>query len=369
MADDERTIRCDVKKYRRRRGLSQADLARVTGLGRQAIYDMESGRYLPNTAVALRLARVLGCPVEMLFREEAPAEFQSLHLLNGAEATARLSLAQVREKLVGVPLPGAPAWPFKLETADGFLLADKTVDCQTPRAQLAGTVLVLGCDPALSVLNGLMARAAPGLRAHTVFASSRQALLSLKAGHAHVAGIHYHSFGPGEGNLEAIRSLSPGLDCLVIGFSAQEEGLMVARGNPLGLRGVDDLASGRPRLVNREEGAALRTLLDTQLSRRGVPVSAVKGYAEEVNSHSEGARRVAGGTADAALGLHIVAEFFGLAFVPLEVTRCDLVIPSDLRDHPGLTVLLEVLQSSGLGRELASLPGYDSAETGKVIFG
>jgi molybdate-binding protein/DNA-binding XRE family transcriptional regulator len=368
MTNRDGCIRCAVKEYRKRKGLSQDELARLIGVRRQAVYDMESGRYLPNTAVALRLARVFGCTVERLFVEEDSAELGSIHLLGDAEGEARLSLAQVREKLVGVPLGGVRAMPFKLDAADGFLLADTTLDCQLPRTQLAKTLLVLGCDPALSVLNGLMSRAASGIRAHTFFASSRQALLSVNAGNAHVAGIHYHSFGSSEGNMEAVRSLSPGLDCLLFAFSVQEEGLMVASGNPLGIRTVEDIANGRTRFVNREEGAALKKLLDTQLAQRGMPSSEVKGYTDEVYSHSEGAMRVASGSADAALGLRIVAESFGLAFVPLAVTRCDLVIPSDLREHPGITVLLDVLQSSGIRKELGSLPGYDPADTGKMIF-
>ena len=369
MTSNNETIRCAIKEYRRRKGLSQDELARLIGVRRQAVYDMESGRYLPNTAVALRLARVLGCTVERLFAEEALAELGSIHLLHGDEAATRLSLAQVREKLVGVPLHSARPVPFKLDAADGFLLADKTIDCQLPRTQLAKTILILGCDPALSVLDGLMARVAPGIRAHTAFASSRQALLSVNEGYAHVAGTHYHSFGSTDGNIEAVRSLSPGMECLIIAFSVQEEGFMVASGNPLSIRTVEDIANGRTRFVNREEGAALRKLLDTQLSRYGIPISAVQGYAEEVHSHSAGAMRVASGCVDAALGLRIVAESFGLDFVPLAVTRCDLVIPSDLRDHPGITVLLDVLQSSGIKKELDSLPGYDPADTGKTIFG
>ena len=369
MTSNDATIRCAIKEYRRRKGLSQDELAHLIGVRRQAVYDMESGRYLPNTAVALRLARVLGCTVERLFIEDAPAALGNIHLLNGAETAARLSLAQVREKLVGVPLHGSRTAPFRLDAADGFLLADKTFDCQLPRAQLAKTVLVLGCDPALSVLGGLMAHITPGIRAHTVFASSRQALLAVSEGNAHVAGIHYHGSGPLEGNIEAVRSLSPGMNCLIIAFSVQEEGYMVAPGNPLGIRTVEDIANGRTRFVNREEGAALKKLLDTQLSRHGIPNAEVRGYTDEAYSHSEGAMRVANGTADAALGLRIIAESFGLAFVPLAVTRCDLVIPADLRDHPGITVLLDVLQSSGIRKELGSLPGYDPSATGQMIFG
>ena len=362
---DSTTIRCAIKEHRQRKGLSQDELARLVGLRRQAVYELEAGRYLPNTAVALRLARALGCTVEMLFVEDVSAEFGGLHLLHEAE-TARLFLAPVRGKLVGVPLSGAPL-SFKLDVADAFLLADKTVDCLLPRDRLADTVLILGCDPALDVLTGLMAKTAPGIHAHAVFASSRRALLAVGDGLAHVAGTHYHGFGASDGNLEALQALLPGLDCLMIAFSVQEEGLMVAPGNPLGVRSAEDLAGIR--LVNREEGAALRKLLDSELSRLDMPVSGIEGYTEEVRSHFEGAIRVAGGAADAALGLRIVAKSLGLDFVPLVTTRCDLVIPKDLLDQPGIAVLLDILQSSGLRKELRSLPGYDVSDVGKMVSG
>lgn len=367
MPNNDETIRCEVKEYRKRRGLSQDELAQLIGVRRQAVYDMESGRYLPNTAVALRLARVLGCTVEMLFTENAPVHGEDIHLLHEAGAGTRLSLVQVRERLVGIPLDGAGSLSFKLDAADGFLLPDKTIERHLPQAQLAKTVLILGCDPALSVLSGRMSRAAPGIRAHAVFASSRRALLAVSNGSAHIAGMHYQSSAPDGGNVAAVRALSPGMHCRITTFSIQEEGFMVAPGNPHSVRTVEDIANGRTRFVNREEGAALRKLLDAHLARHGMPISEVQGYTEEVHSHNEGAIRVASGMADAALGLRIVADSFGLDFVPLDVSRCDLIIPSDLCDHIGIAILLDILQSSGIRKELGLLPGYDTTDTGKSI--
>lgn len=368
-ANSDSAIRCLIKEYRRRKGLSQDELARLVGVRRQAVYDMESGRYLPNTGVALRLARVLGCTVETLFVEDAAGDIGGVHLLGEAEPAARLALAQVRGKTVGVPLGGTRTMPFRLSAADGLLSADNSVDCLLPPARLAGTLLVLGCDPALDILGAAATRSAPGIRAHTVFASSRKALVALAEGHAHIAATHFHGSGSSGGNIEALRSLVPNMDCVVVAFSRQEEGLMAAAGNPLGIRGVEDIAGGRARFVNREEGAALRRLLDTQLEQRGIPASAVSGYDCEVRSHSEGAMCVASGAADAALGLRVVAEAFGLAFVPLAETRCDLVIPSDLKDHTGVAVFLDMLQASSLRKELAALAGYDASDTGKIILG
>src|ERR1700679_2858354 len=55
---------------RKSRGVPAVDLAAQAGITRQAIYAIEAGTYMPNTAVALRLARALETSVEELFALE-----------------------------------------------------------------------------------------------------------------------------------------------------------------------------------------------------------------------------------------------------------------------------------------------------------
>src|ERR1035437_5250575 len=57
-----------LSELRKRRGIAAAELARAAGVSRQTIYAMEAGDYIPNTAVALKLARILQSTVEELFR-------------------------------------------------------------------------------------------------------------------------------------------------------------------------------------------------------------------------------------------------------------------------------------------------------------
>lgn len=368
MADKTSSVLCTVKEYRRRKGLSQTELADLVGVRRQAIYDMESGRYLPNTNVALRLAQVLGCTVEMLFVEKSSPATPPVHLLDEHHTgSARLSLALVRDKLVAIPLTASPHAAFPLRAADGLLLPGRRVDCAVSPEQLARTLLILGCDPALAVLQDLIARVAPVFRAHNVFASSRKSLLALNRGHAHIAATHFPGYESGDGNVEAVRALAADMDPLVVAFAAQEEGFMVARGNPLNIKGVDDLLNPAVRFANREEGAALRTLLQCLLHTHNIPTSAVKGFNTLVHSHNEGAVQIVSGAGDVVLGLRVVAEAYGLDFVPLAVTRSDLVIPADLKDEQGVGILLNILQSAALQKELRALPGYDAGVTGKVI--
>ncbi len=362
------TVVCNVKEFRLRKGWSQEELAGRLDVRRQAVYDIESGRYLPNTAIALRLARLFGCRVEDLFVEAVQHEWMPVAVLDGPAAPcARLALGRVRDRVVGLPLTGLESVPFGLRCADALLAPDgKSARVLLPVERLDQTVILMGCDPAFEILGQHVTRVAPEARIHCRFASSHRALDRLARGMTHVAGTHLHNSGEAESNVEAVRQRLA-VPSRVFGFSMMEEGLMVAARNPLGIRTLADLAQPMVRFVNREPGAALRVLLDDRLQRAGIDPQAVNGYTNEVFSHREGAYRIVCGVADAALGLRAVSEVYGLGFVPVMAARCDLVVPDDLIDHPTIRVLLDTLQSHFLRKEIGALPGYDSSVTGRLI--
>ena len=57
-----------IRRHRTRLGWSMRELARRTGLHAGSISRYESGENIPTLPVAIRLARVLGVPVEKLFK-------------------------------------------------------------------------------------------------------------------------------------------------------------------------------------------------------------------------------------------------------------------------------------------------------------
>ena len=63
----EATLRNSIKVERARRNLTQEQLAALAGVTRKTINTIETGRFVPSTILALKLARVLGCRVEDLF--------------------------------------------------------------------------------------------------------------------------------------------------------------------------------------------------------------------------------------------------------------------------------------------------------------
>ena len=227
--------------------------------------------------------------------------------------------------------------------------------------------MLLGCDPAFGILASHVTRQSADVRLNCGFASSEQALKRLAAGQTHLAATHMHNTGSEQSNVTFAKKLLGGISARVIAFSTFEEGLMVARGNPHKIMGVSDLVKKHVRMVNREPGAALRTLLDDRLALSGIPARRIPGYSTLVSNHEEGAQMVLHGLADAALGLRAVASAFGIDFVTMETVRCDIVIPDDMMEHQAVRIMLDVLQTRALRDELASLPGYDTRDTGKVI--
>ena len=60
-------VKNDVRELRRRRDLSQAELATAMGVSRQTINAIETERYTPSLALALALARYFETTVEAMF--------------------------------------------------------------------------------------------------------------------------------------------------------------------------------------------------------------------------------------------------------------------------------------------------------------
>lgn len=60
-------LRNHLKVERARRHLTQEQLASLAGVTRKTINTIETGRFVPSTTLALKLALVFGCRVEDLF--------------------------------------------------------------------------------------------------------------------------------------------------------------------------------------------------------------------------------------------------------------------------------------------------------------
>jgi putative molybdopterin biosynthesis protein len=146
-----------------------------------------------------------------------------------------------------------------------------------------------------------------------------------------------------------------------------EEGIVTARGNPKGIRGIEDLARKDVRIVNREKGAGSRFLLDSRLERLKIDVKRVAGYRHLASGHLPAAWQVRTGAADCCIATRAAARVFGLGFIPLVSERYDLALRRQHLDLPTVQVLLDTLNRSNFRRELESMGGYDTRVAGQRI--
>lgn len=56
-----------IREYRAKTGMSQSELAELTGVRRETIIRLEKGQYNPSLKLAMDIARIFGTTVEELF--------------------------------------------------------------------------------------------------------------------------------------------------------------------------------------------------------------------------------------------------------------------------------------------------------------
>jgi putative molybdopterin biosynthesis protein len=368
------SIQNNLAQFRQKRGLSAIKLAKEIGVSRQTIYAMETGTYVPNTLVALKLAQVLEVTVEDLFRLEAaeiPDHTEVVELLPGdqdPQPGLPVQLCTVDDRLVAV-LPAPNAW--SLPPADAVLVeAGKRsgrgrVQLFQKETPYRMRLLIAGCDPGISVLLRHLQR--EGVEAVVAYRNSSQSLNLLKQSLIHVAGTHLRDEATGESNLPAVRKHFPKGSVAVISYAIWEEGIVVARGNPKDIKGIADLARKDVTIVNREPGAGSRILLDSHLQQAGVKPGRVKGYEQIAIGHLPAAWQVKNGGADCCMATKTAACVFGLDFIPLTSERYDLVIRTKNLSHPGIQILLDTLGRTAFRKELEGLGGYDTRMAGNRL--
>lgn len=208
-----------------------------------------------------------------------------------------------------------------------------------------------------------------GLHVDLRFAGSMDALRSLAEGRCLVAGFHVP---PLDGGAQVFAAglkplLKPGRHKL-IGCMRRTQGLMVAKGNPLGLHRLSDLPAHGARFVQRQPGSGTRLLTDHLRQVEGIGDAAWQSCTGIVeDSHVAVAAAVASGLGDAGIGIEAAARAFGLGFVPLLEEDYFLVCLSDTLEHPAVQLLRQTLAGAAWRDALAELPGYAPHQAGEVL--
>lgn len=186
-------------------------------------------------------------------------------------------------------------------------------------------------------------------------------LAALSRGECHAAACHLLDTETGDYNTSYIeRMFGPQADALLarrIVFFRQQ-GIMVRKGNPRGIRSVSDLRREDVVIVNRQPGAGTRVLLDFLFRGENIDPGNVRGYENCSTTHFDAGNKVLRGFADAAAGIKSVADALGLDFLPLAEEPYELVYFKSMEDHPGIAALLESLSDEGWRSLVDRMGGY-----------
>jgi len=297
----------------------------------------------------------------------------------GNEEFLRVKAARVGGRLVAVPLPRGASLLNSVVRADGVVRIPANLEGVEagdsiwleplrPLEQIEASLLAVGShDLLLDLISDWLNRRLPGAGLSSAHVGSLAGLMALRRGECHLAGTHLIDEATGEYNLSWVRRYLPDGDVALIHLAEREQGLIVPRGNPKGLRSLRDLVEQQALFINRQRGSGTRQLLDYLLGQEGLTGDRIPGYHRELYTHLAVAAAVKTGGADAGLGILAAARALELDFIPIASERYDLAVRTDALDLPQMRAVLEIIQDAEFQQQVQALGGYSMRGSGQRL--
>ncbi|MED4599340.1 molybdopterin biosynthesis protein [Paenibacillus validus] len=298
----------------------------------------------------------------------------------GADDFVRMTIGYIHGAYVANPLTRAAGVTMSMVRADGMLRIPAghmgyeqgevvELELYRPKEQIDRTTVITGShDLSVDVLHTLLRKEHPDRFLVSSHVGSMSGILAIQKGEAHAAGIHLFDEESGTYNVPYIEKHLKGHDVVLIQLVYREQGWILPKGNPLGIRCMEDLVKPHVTYINRQRGAGTRLLFDYLLKKEGLSREAVYGYDREAINHLSIAAAVAGGAADVGLGIYSAAQAMGLDFIPVAEERYDLLMTKRFYDSPEGQMLVHVIQSESFKTEMEALGGYSCRESGQIVF-
>lgn len=295
------------------------------------------------------------------------------------EEFVRVRMGYVGDRLMASPLARGSGVVTSFMKADGILAVPQgqegypagenvTVRLLSEEHRLRNTLVVIGShDPLLDELSDMLHSDAPELYMSSAHVGSMGGIMAVRRGEAHAAGIHLLDTETGAYNLSFLKKYFPHGGVKLLRCVGRQQGLMLPKGNPMGIQCFADIARPGLRYVNRQKGSGTRILMDYLCKRDGVDPAAVYGYEREELTHTSVAVQIAGGSADAGLGIYSAASLYDLDFLPICIEEYDLLVPDAAWDTPMVQKVMELLKSDKFRARIEAMGGYTLDRPGELI--
>ena len=264
-------------------------------------------------------------------------------------------------------LPGTKItgkWIFVKELVDIWI--EKSMENHPNRLErLHGILMLTGSnDLLLELMVDELKKEMPDLYPYVSYTGSSKGIEILLHNKAHLSGCHL--FGK-EGAFQKNSNLYE-IPLIFVNFAYREQGLIVQKGNPLGINKIEDITKSGVKFINRQKGSGTRILFDTYLKKYGIPTEDVDGYENEVMTHFEVGMNIVKGVATTGFGIKAIATLLGLSFIPLTWERFDIIIPKHYFFLKEMQIFLDMIRSEQFKQKALSLDGYDPKDAGKIVY-
>ncbi len=293
----------------------------------------------------------------------------------------RVKVGLVKDTFVATPVGRGAGALMTVQRADGIVEIPEasegigqgvTVPVRLLRSkrEIEDTVVCIGShDNCLDLLANFLRKRYPRYSLSSAHVGSMGGLIAIKRGETHIAGTHLLDEETGEYNVPFIKRLLADLPLKVFNLHYRLQGFMVKRGNPKGIKGVEDLKRNDIIFINRQRGSGTRLLTDKILRDAGISATEVRGYDREEYTHMGVASQVASGTADVGIGILTAARALGLDFIPVAKERYDIVVPEYALNQDNVMALLDIIKGDDeFKRAVEELGGYDTSEMGRLVY-
>ena len=291
----------------------------------------------------------------------------------------RVRMGYVGDKLMASPLSRGSGVVSSFMKADGILTVPQGVEGyeageQVPvrllsrEDKLKNTLVVIGShDPLLDELANLMHLEDGSVYMSSAHVGSMGGIMAIRRGEAHAAGCHLLDTETGEYNTAFIKKYFPKGGVKLLRCVGRQQGLMLQKGNPLGIEKFADIARPGLRFVNRQKGSGTRILTDYLCKKEGLAPETIYGYDREELTHTSVAAQLASGSADAGMGIYSAAQLYDLDFLPVCIEEYDLIIPDHAWDSPMVRQMVATLKSPAFREKILSMGGYTLDRPGEII--
>ena len=155
---------------------------------------------------------------------------------------------------------------------EGFEAGEEVnVRLLSPVDKLENTLVVIGShDPLLDELGDMLHLENNNVYMSSSHVGSMGGIMAIRRGEAHAAGCHLLNTENGEYNIAFIKKYFPKGGVKLIRCVGRQQGMMVAKGNPLNIQKFPDIAKAGVRYVNRQKGSGTRILTDYLCKQEGL---------------------------------------------------------------------------------------------------